>query len=116
MIVVEVLSPSSHARDTGAKLADYFRLGSVRHNLIVRTEDRTISHHERNAAGTITTRIIREASIRLSPPGIEVSAASNQPPSGFWLTHGLVSVYAARSSYTQCGAQCARTSRSMTNS
>jgi hypothetical protein len=41
----------------------------------VRTEDRTIIHHERDAAGTITTRITRESSIRLSPPGIELSGA-----------------------------------------
>jgi Uma2 family endonuclease len=79
LIVVEVLSPSSQARDAGARLADYFRLDSVRHYLIVRTEDRTIIHHERDAAGTIITRIIREspteAPIRLSPPGIELSGA-----------------------------------------
>ena len=36
IIVVEVLSPSTSARDVGAKLADYFRLPSVRHYLIVR--------------------------------------------------------------------------------
>jgi Uma2 family endonuclease len=71
VIVVEVLSPSTRARDAGAKLADYFRLGSVRHYLIVRTEDRTIIHHERDAAGTITTKIVRNSPIRLSPPGIE---------------------------------------------
>ncbi|MBV8589493.1 MAG: Uma2 family endonuclease [Acetobacteraceae bacterium] len=31
VIVVEVLSPSTRARDSGAKLADYFRLTSMRH-------------------------------------------------------------------------------------
>jgi Uma2 family endonuclease len=72
LIVVEVLSPSSRARDVGAKLADYFRLESARHYLILRTEDRTIIHHERDAAGTITTRIVRDSPIRLSPPGIEL--------------------------------------------
>lgn len=50
LIVVEVLSPSGRAGDSGAKLADYFRLPSLRHTLIVATERRTI---------------------RLDPPGIE---------------------------------------------
>ncbi|MGE0226511.1 MAG: Uma2 family endonuclease [Acetobacteraceae bacterium] len=73
LIVVEVLSPSSRARDTGATLADYFRLPPVRHYLIVRTEDRTIIHHARNAAGTILTRILRDGSRFLDPPGITLS-------------------------------------------
>jgi Uma2 family endonuclease len=72
--VVEVLAPSSRARDAGAKLADYFRLDSVRRYLIVRTEDRTIIHHERDAAGTIITRIARDSPNKLSPPGMELRA------------------------------------------
>ena len=73
IIVVEVLSPSSRARDTGAKLADYFRLPSVRHYLIARTEDRTIIHHRRADDGTITTAIVRNGPIRLDPPGITIA-------------------------------------------
>ena len=70
IIVVEVLSPSSRAGDAGAKLADYFRLPSVRHYLIVRTEDRTVIHHARDNDGAIATRIVRDAPIMLEPPGI----------------------------------------------
>jgi Uma2 family endonuclease len=73
VIVVEVVSPTSRKRDSGGKLADYFRLPSVRHYLIVMTEDRTIIHHERDAAGAITTRIIRDGRIHLDPPGIELT-------------------------------------------
>jgi Uma2 family endonuclease len=73
VIVVEVLSPSTRARDAGAKLADYFRLPSVRHYLIVRTEDHAIIHHARNADGTILTRIVREGILRLDPPGLSVT-------------------------------------------
>ena len=47
IIVVEVVSPSSLARDAGAKLEDYFRLPSVQHYLILKTENRTIIHHQR---------------------------------------------------------------------
>jgi Uma2 family endonuclease len=70
VIVVEVLSPSTRARDITVKLADYFRLPSVHHYLIVPTEDRAIVHHARNPGGTILTRIVREGPIRLDPPGI----------------------------------------------
>lgn len=69
LIIVEVLSPSTQAIDTGTKLIDYFRLPSLRHYLIVRT-DRAIIHHERDAAGAIATRIIRDGTVALDPPGI----------------------------------------------
>ena len=68
-----MLSPSTRARDAGAKLADYFRLPSVRHYLIVRTEDRAIIHHARGEDGAIATSIVREGSIRLDPPGITLA-------------------------------------------
>ena len=73
LTVVEVLSPSTGARDTGAKLVDYFRLRSVHHYLIVATEDHAIIHHARNAGGTILTRIVREGSLHLDPPGLTVT-------------------------------------------
>lgn len=72
VIVVEVLSPSTRARDAGAKLEDYFRLPSVRHYLLLKTENQTLIHHERDAAGIIVTRIVRSGSITLDPPGIVV--------------------------------------------
>jgi Uma2 family endonuclease len=73
VIVVEVLSPSTRARDSSIKLLDYFRLPSVRHYLIVRTEDSVIIHHARNTDDTILTRIVRDGPIRLDPPGIVVA-------------------------------------------
>jgi Uma2 family endonuclease len=63
VIVVEVVSPSSRARDSGAKLVDYFRIESLRHYVIVRTEDRTAIHHARNADGHILTRIIHDGKV-----------------------------------------------------
>jgi Uma2 family endonuclease len=73
VIIVEVLSPSACARNSGAKLEDYFRLPSLRHYLIVKTENRTVIHHARGADGIILTRIVREGPILLEPPGITVS-------------------------------------------
>jgi Uma2 family endonuclease len=72
MIVVEVLSPSSLARDTGAKLEDYFRLTTVWHYLIVKTENRTVVHHRRDDDGTIQTQILRAGELVLDPPGIVI--------------------------------------------
>jgi Uma2 family endonuclease len=86
MIVVEVLSPSSRAQDSGAKLEAYFRLASVRHYLIVNTVTRTVIHHaihhDHGADGVIETRIHgnKEArgGILLDPPGITL-----RPPDFF---------------------------------
>ena len=72
VIVVEVLSPSTRAHDAGAKLADYFRLPSVRHYLLVRTERPTLIHHRRGEGDLIETRIVTEGRLRLDPPGIEL--------------------------------------------
>ena len=71
-IVVEVRSRSTSYRDSGAKLEGYFHLPSVRHYLIVKTENHSVIHHERDAAGAITTRIVRDGVVRLDPPGIEL--------------------------------------------
>ena len=59
-------------RDAGAKLEDYFRLPSVRHYLILKTENRT-SFITRGADGIILTRIVREGPILLDPPGITLT-------------------------------------------
>ena len=70
VIVVEVLSPTSKAHDAGAKLADYFRLLSVRHYLLVRTERQTVIHHRRGAGDLIETRVVTSGTLDLDPPGI----------------------------------------------
>ncbi len=72
LVVVEVASPSTQSLDAGAKLADYFRLPSLRHYLIVRPKGSIVIHHARDEAGTITTRIIRDGAVELDPPGIAV--------------------------------------------
>ena len=80
VIVVEVLSPSSTSRDTGGKLDDYFRIPAVRHYLIVKTANRTVIHHRRDAAGEVQTRILREGTLALEPPGLAVDVAFLFPP------------------------------------
>ena len=73
VVVVEVASPSSRARDVGAKLADYFRLPSLHHYVIVRAEDRTVVQHSRQPGGTIQTTIRRNGPVELSPPGLTLA-------------------------------------------
>jgi Uma2 family endonuclease len=82
LVVVEVLSPSSRAQDTGAKLEAYFRLPSVRHYLIVNTGTRAVIHHAihhaRDGEGAIATRIHDGhpgGELRLDPPGITLRPA-----------------------------------------
>ena len=73
VIVVEVLSPATQAMDTGAKLADYFRVPSIQHYLIVRADRRAVIHHVRRDNGGIETHLVAEGRIMLDPPGIPIS-------------------------------------------
>jgi Uma2 family endonuclease len=73
LVVVEVSSPSTGSIDTGIKLEDYFRIPSVRHYLILRTDHRAIIHHRRDEEGAIATRIIHDNVVTLDPPGITIS-------------------------------------------
>lgn len=72
VVVVEVVSPSSLRIDTLVKLGDYFRVPSVQHYLVVRTDRREVMHYTRGPDGgtALTTRI--SGSIPLDPPGITV--------------------------------------------
>jgi Uma2 family endonuclease len=73
VIVVEVLSPSTRRIDISKKLADYFRLPSVVHYLIVESAGPLILHHTRGTGEAIVTRIVREGTITLDPPGLELA-------------------------------------------
>lgn len=82
VIVVEVLWPFTQSVDTGAKpakshsdlrVADYFELPSVRHYLVIRADQRAVTHHRRRDDGGIGTRFLAEGRIALDPPGIEIA-------------------------------------------
>ena len=51
-LLAEVLSPSTEAWDRGEKFAQYRRITSLRHYLLVRTEDTHIEHYRRDADGS----------------------------------------------------------------
>jgi Uma2 family endonuclease len=73
VVVVEVLSASTRSIDLSVKLADYFRLPSVMHYLIVDPDRRRVVHHARGPGDVIATRIVTEGTIRLDPPGLELA-------------------------------------------
>jgi Uma2 family endonuclease len=79
IIVVEVLSPATQSIDSSDKLADYFRLPSIQHCLIVRTRRREIIHHRRNG-DDIISRPVHTATIALDPPGISIAIADVYGP------------------------------------
>jgi Uma2 family endonuclease len=72
IIVVEVLSPGTAARDHGVKLEGYFSLPSVVHYLILDADARKAIHHKRGKGDIIETRIVSDGALRLDPPGLEV--------------------------------------------
>ncbi len=72
IIVVEVLSPSTRRIDASKKLGGYFSLQSVHHYLIVDPEKPPLIHHQRQADGTILTRLISDGAVHLDPPGFSI--------------------------------------------
>ena len=75
VIVVEVLSPSTHRIDAPAKLAGYFRVPSVAHYLNVDPNQPLVLHHARGEGDTILSRIVTQGTIELDPPGLAVALA-----------------------------------------
>jgi Uma2 family endonuclease len=76
VIVVEVVSPSAHARDAGLKLIEYARIASLRHYLLVETRTKSVVAHRLEPGREITTRIVRDGPLILDPPGLELDVRS----------------------------------------
>ena len=70
-IVVEVLSPSSEDRDTVVKLANYFKVESIVHYLIVDPVAQSVVHHKRGHP----PHAIISGTIILDPPGLTIAVA-----------------------------------------
>ena len=80
IVVVEVLSPSTAARDHGVKLTGYFLLPGLSHYVIVDPERRVLIHHKRGRGDVIETRVLSDGVLRLDPPGLEVAVADMFAP------------------------------------
>ena len=72
VIVVEVTSPSNSRVDLVTKFADYFRLPSLRHYVIIHLALRRVIHHRRTEDGRIESAILTGGALALDPPGISV--------------------------------------------
>jgi Uma2 family endonuclease len=71
VIVVEVLSPSTQSIDSSDKLADYFRVPSIQHYLILRARRPEIIHHSR-VGSDVVSRVVNIGTLLLDPPGISI--------------------------------------------
>ena len=78
VIVVEVLSPSTQSIDLADKLADYFKVATIQHYLIVRARRHEVILDSR-AGSEIISRVINIGSIALDPPGITIDLADLYP-------------------------------------
>ena len=81
VLVVEVLSPSSVKRDLADKLAGYFKVPTIQHYLVLDPEEREAIWHRRATGGALEPPLtLREGSLMLEPPGIELAVAAIFPP------------------------------------
>ena len=81
VVVVEVVSPTSGARDTNAKLLGYFRVPGLRHYLVVIPNERRIVHYRReDDAADPTIAPVSANTLHLYPPGLDVDVESFFPP------------------------------------
>jgi Uma2 family endonuclease len=80
VIIVEVLSEGTAARDHGPKLAGYFSLASVAHYLLLDPERHMAIYHRRGGGEVIETRIVTTGKLHLDPPGLELDFAELFPP------------------------------------
>ena len=74
VIAVEVLSPSTGNLDKTIKLADYFRVPSLTHYIIIDLGRRHILHYYRRP-DEIAVAIVKDGEIVFDLPGISVAAA-----------------------------------------
>ena len=73
VVVFEVLSPSTRARDRGVKFDLYRSIPSLRHYVLVEPERREIDHYARQGADAwLLTTLRDDAVLRLDPPGVEL--------------------------------------------
>ncbi|MDB5384075.1 MAG: uma2 [Rhodospirillales bacterium] len=76
IVVVEVVSPSSSRIDGVTKFADYMRVPSIRHYLIISVSKHMIVHHRKREDDGIDTLIVSTGPSVLDPPGIILDAES----------------------------------------
>jgi Uma2 family endonuclease len=79
LIVVEVVSASSIARDYGDKLIGYFSVPSIMHYLIVDPFERRVMHHRRTVGQSHEASSHPSGILTLDPPGIDLDISALFP-------------------------------------
>ena len=72
LIVVEVISPTSGARDKNRKRQDYFSRPSVAHYLVIEPDARTVLHFNRANRQGDGLLLTEADTADLSPPGLKL--------------------------------------------
>jgi Uma2 family endonuclease len=75
------LSPTTRRTDVSQKLADYFKLPTVQHYLIL-FADRVQAIHHRRVGDRIETRVLTDGDVTLDPPGIVLPLGGFYPVVG----------------------------------
>jgi len=75
VVVFEVLSPSTSARDLEIKLPDYQEMPSVQDIVIVSARQRRVEHWRRDGDRWVAQAIVGEATIRLTALDVDVPLA-----------------------------------------
>lgn len=76
IIVVEVLSPSSRAKNLGTKARGYTRVATIEHYLVVDADARHVLHYRRQGAALIPpAEPSSDGHLRLDPPGLDIDIA-----------------------------------------
>ncbi len=74
VVVVEVISPSSHRIDTQVKRDMYFRVPSIQHYLVVCADRREVTHYARGEDNEPRlVEVLTEGTLTLDPPAIMVA-------------------------------------------
>jgi Uma2 family endonuclease len=79
VIIVEVISPTSEAVDTGDNLVGSFKVPSVTHYLILHPLQRVVTHHARGSGGLIETHVKAAGELHLDPPGLSLTVDALLP-------------------------------------
>lgn len=76
IIVVEVLSPSSRAKDLRTKARGYALVSTIEHYLAVDADARHVLHYRRQGEALVApSDPTTDGILRLDPPGLEISIA-----------------------------------------
>jgi Uma2 family endonuclease len=81
VIVVEVIWPTTGRNDRTRKLAGYFNLPTVQHDLIVDPDDALVVRHQRGDDGVVRSYFHTEGEVKLDSPGLTLALAEIYPAS-----------------------------------